>query len=77
MLRSQKAVERLPPGCAIVGSGDGEVWLHETGERMSVEECASSRPVSLLSAFRQHVRSASVSVPAARPERSVAILGAL
>lgn len=37
----QKAGQRLPPECAIVGSGDGEVRLLETSE---LEDCASSRP---------------------------------
>lgn len=68
----QQAVQRLPPTCAIVGDGDGEVWLYETGERMPVLECASSRLVRLLSAIREHVRSGSISMSAMLPERSVA-----
>lgn len=62
----QEAVQRLPPECAIVGSGDGEVRLHETGE---LEECASSRPATLLSVMRKHVRALCVSVLVVQPER--------
>lgn len=51
MPQDQKAVQRLPPGCTIVGDGDGGVQLPETEERMSVLECASSRLVRLLSAI--------------------------
>lgn len=60
----------MPPECAIVGSGDGEVRLRETGE---LEECASSRPLRLLGAMRKHVRGLRVSVLVAQLERSVAM----
>jgi hypothetical protein len=75
MLASHRAAKRLPPEGAIVGDGNAGLGLHETGERMSVEECASSRLLWLLSAIRKHVRGEGMSVPVTQPERSVARTG--
>ena len=67
----QKAVQQLPPKCAIVGSGDGEVRLHETGE---LEDCASCRRVASWAQCANMFELCASARPFAQPERSVAMM---